>query len=380
MPIKHKLVVWDVDGPINHGLPESIKDIYQPPFRDQESEPGEDRFDFNVINSSFLKLTLEILHRNNINSVIGSQRIQMRDEDINFGNYVKTMYQGLDHIFGKDRPYLIESLARTVGAAIRDDETNDSKNKLLLEYQTRLGLQADDILFIDDNGHYRKPTEQAGHVFVHAPRRAKPGTVEDNSYLYETLLRMIPAHEIYKSIEQSGINAIEKNLFKKQLLTYQLEHLKEVTAWQVKVLRENKLLPELSSESQPSITDRDATAEKLLQGIQYLILDTKWNIGYFGGVKIVDETTGITNTIPKGMHEILKVIDLAQKGQKGLTATLDQIQILATTSADKKDHTFFNKRGETTQLFYSAMKEKLSELRRNDDAQVSEPPPSPLKK
>lgn len=44
----------------------------------------------------------------------------------------------------------------------------------------------------------------------------------------------------------------------------------------------------------------------MLTVIQRLIIDNKWDIDYFGGEKIVDSVTGQTNTIPKGMSEILK--------------------------------------------------------------------------
>ncbi|MDI9818359.1 MULTISPECIES: hypothetical protein [unclassified Legionella] len=401
-----KLVVWDVDGPINHGKSKSNDDCYMPSTRSEFSRKGEDPVDFVVANKPFVKLTLEVLHKNGIVSVIGSQRIQMKDNDENYGKFIQSMYQGLDYIFGKKRPYLKEEVARKIGAGLPNEETNKSKNKLLKAYQDEFKVKPEDIIFIDDHDNYRASTEAAGHVFIHAPRKAKPDTVEDNSYLYEALLRTIPANKIYKALESSKDNSVVKNDFKKQLLLFQLDNLKEVTTWQQKIIVKDdrfkkndpigqekpikeydeyktilKEEPEWSTrhaERIDKLTKQVKASRSVLQGIQYLIFDTKWDIGLLGGVSITDQTTGQKNTVPKGMNEILQQIDKAQRGKISWDDALKNVDKIVNESAGRKDHGPFNKRGETTQLFYDKAKQMLSDLREKEES-ASKENDNPLK-
>lgn len=388
-----KLVVWDVDGPINHGISKSSDDRYMPPTRSEFSREGEDPVDFVVANKPFLKLTLDVLHKNGILSVIGSQRIQMQDDDVHFGKFIQAMYQGLDHIFGKTRPYLKEEVARKIGARIKDEETNNSKNKLLKAYQDEFNVKPEDIVFIDDHNNYRASAEAAGHVFIHAPRKSKPDTVEDNAYLYEVLLRTIPADKIYKALGSSKDSTAEKNEFKKQILVFQLDNLEKVTAWQKKIIleddgfkknaatgqerttkkySEHKTILETEPawstwhENSSNIIKKMDASRSVLQGIQYLILDTKWDIGVFGGVRVTDKVTGQKNIIPKGMNEILQQIDKAQRGDIDWDDALKNVDKIVSEASLRKDHGFFNKRGETTQLFYDKAKQMLSDLREEE--------------
>ncbi len=369
VPQKKTIVVWDVDGPINHGRSITDEDCYEPEFRNAISNRGEDPCDFIVANKPFLKLTLDVLTKNNVISVIGSQRIQMDEND----KFLKSMYEGLDYIFGKDRTYLQKDQARKIGCTLQKEDTNKSKNKLLKAYQNEFRVSPESIIFIDDNKNYREPAEQEGFVFVYAPRVAKAGSIADNAYLYETLLRSIPAHNIYKAIADSEADPLQKNEFKKQLLIYQLDHLIEVASWQSKVLVEEKLLgigvEEYSDES-------EYHAKEILQGIQFLIMDTNWEIGYFGGEKIIDRVSGNSNIIPEGMNTIIREIAKAQKGTSTWVSALNHIEHIVHDSADKKDHGFFNKRGETTQIFYDKAKEMLRGLREQEQQNDAENSPS----
>ncbi|MBN9228470.1 MULTISPECIES: hypothetical protein [Legionella] len=370
---KRKLAVFDVDGPINRGYhkpQDTSNDIYYVSPNQDEAAIGAG--DFVAINMPFVKLTLDILHQNNVHPVIGSQRIQMADDDPRYGSYIKTMYGALDHFLGKDRPFLKEDIARDIGKALRETNTEQSKNELLKAYQERLGVAAEDIIFIDDDLVYKNDAEQAGHLFVHAPVSIKTKcSVDDNAYLYETLLRTVPAHDIYRSIEQSKASSQEKNEFKKQLLTYQLEHLNQVTQWQQQVLTDEGLLTK-KDVSKAVLTPKEQAAKATLQGIQYLIMDTKWDIGMFGGEKIVDEVTGIKNTVPKGMNEVLKTIEQAKNGAITWNEALTQVEKQINESATKKDHGVFNRRGETSQLFYDKAKDVLKQLREGEVSQDAE--------
>ena len=368
MPSVRKLVVWDIDGPINHGFSQSKNDYYLPPFRSEYSKRGADPFDFVVSNKPFLKITLDVLYQNKIESVIGSQRIQMEESDPQYGRFISAMYQGLDHVFGKKRAYLKEDNAREIGLSIQNEQTNYSKNSIIKAYQDKFNVAGKDIIFIDDHINYKAATEEAGHVFVHAPRKAQSSSIDDNAYLYETLLRAVPVHEIYRAIENSDGKGSEKNAFKKQLCIYQLEHLQDITSWQEKLLDR----PRLNTHMNPELNSKDLAARQVLKGIQGIILDSKWDIGYFGGVNVVDLTTGVKNTIPKGMNDILIEIKLAQIGSKKWSEALSKIDEIVQESSERKDHWFFNKRGETTQVFYDTTKKILSELRENRDHENDE--------
>lgn len=364
--MSNKFVVWDVDGPINFGVPESHQACYGPSFRNPAIDLGEDPIDFTINNLTFLKLSLEILHKNQVESIIGSQRIQMQEHDPYYGKYVKAMYGALDHFFGKERPYLKEDVAREVGAILGNEETNGSKNKLISIYQDKFRIDPADIIFIDDHDNYRQPAEDAGYTFVYAPRRALTGSVTDNAYLYETLLRAVPVAGIYKAMDESQASKETKKNFKKQLLDYQFTQLTQVAVWQKKLLIEEahvdkELLPQtlFSSHEEPG----EQAIKQVLRGLQYLIVDSKWDIGLFGGVKIIDNETGEGSIIPKGMSRILEEITAAQKGSQSWEQTLLNVEVILISAADKKTHGFFNARGETTQLFYDKAKQAILDLR-----------------
>ncbi|MBA2710716.1 MAG: hypothetical protein H0U57_09015 [Tatlockia sp.] len=361
---KGKIVVWDIDGPVNQGRPQTNDDCYEPEFRNPESNYGEDLYDFIVSNKTFLRLTLEILHANEVISVIGSQRIQMDD-----GNkFSRAMYEGLDFIFGHERPYLNANKARKIGLTLLNEETNESKNSLLKAYQNEFKVRPESVIFVDDNENYKIPAEEAGYIFIHAPRKAKVGSLADNAYLYETLLRTIPASNIHEAIAKSNADPLQKNEFKKQLLEYQLNNITMVTFWQSKILVEEKLLRFENRQDNIfyKMNRNEQAAKHVLQGIQFLIMDTQWDIGYFGGENIVDLNTGKSNVIPKGMNLILKEIDKGLNGSKKWSAVFNTVDNIVKKSALKKDHCFFNKRGETTQIFYERTKEILNEAREQE--------------
>lgn len=162
------------------------------------------------------------------------------------------------------------------------------------------------------------------------------------------------------------------------MLTYQLTHLEQVTQWQQKVLTDEELLKPSQSfphEIKPTGPKEEAI-KQTLKGIQYLIMDTKWDIGMMGGVNIVDKITGIRNTIPNGMNEVLKEIDCVQKGEKTWSQALEAIDMKINASADKKDHGLLNRRGENTQFFYDETKKILQNLKKEVESPDNDDTPS----
>lgn len=246
---RKKLVVLDFDGPVN-----KVDMGSEPPLgsvivdytgdRGRGLPSGMHLNDFAATNPSFLKLSLEILHQNNVHVVLGSQRILMDEAEADAqdnplaqykGNLAKTMYLGLDAVFGEGRAYLDKASAKEIREQYLAGDhvnTNVSKADLIALYQRKFQVRPEDILLIDDDETYKKDTVEAGHVFVHAPRRAKPGSMEDNAYLYETLLRTVPLKQIYQSIKDSNASLDEKAIFIKQLLDFRFANCVKVVSWQ----------------------------------------------------------------------------------------------------------------------------------------------------
>ncbi|KTC93523.1 hypothetical protein OQJ18_04010 [Fluoribacter dumoffii] len=180
---------------------------------------------------------------------------------------------------------------------------------------------------------------------------------------FATKLRTIPIQIIYADLKKARITESAKNDYKKRFLTYVLEHLAEVSEWQIeakkawgftndiKIHRESIFAPD---------SPKEAANKALLEVIRYLIIDTQWDIGWFGGEK-VSSSEGSPNIVPKGMYAVLVEIEKAQKGQVTFTTTVEQVTRMVEASALKRDHGFFNKRGETTQIFYDKVQELLKQ-------------------
>ncbi|HAU0232661.1 TPA: hypothetical protein ACT9K7_003234 [Legionella pneumophila] len=339
-----KIAVWGVGSLINPVVFKSNEDLAK----------SDNPADFIIANKPFLKLTLDILHQNNITSVIGSQRIQRNEDDKVYGKYIKNIYMGLDRIFGKKRPYLREV-----------DEIFQKVN-------------SDGIIFIDDSDEYNQSLKQAGQIFVNVSREAKPGSVDGNAFLYETLLRTIPSSKIHEAIKNSKESGTVKKEFKKQLLTFQLDNLDKVKLWQQQILSEENILS-VESSKKTQLGSEEEALKQVLEGVRYLILNTRWDIGYFGGLKVIDRETGIKNTVPKGMGKILQEIDKVQNGDSTWNKASENIEEILKKSAEENEHGFFNRRGETTQIFYEKSKKILSDLRSKPEVVVKQLSISPEK-
>lgn len=187
--------------------------------------------------------------------------------------------------------------------------------------------------------------------------------VSDSESRYETLLRNKAVPEIYEEIQKPSEHEGEKNNFKKQLINFQLENLKDIKSWQMGPLKEFFLKKGLSDDAYfkdgPKSTEQASKA--VLTGLQFIILDTKWDLGRFGGERIFDSQTELENKIPKGMNQILKVIEDARVNEKWEEA-YDKVEKIIETSKTK-GHYFFNERKGTTQEFYNNAKQILQQLR-----------------
>ncbi|AUH72932.1 hypothetical protein [Legionella sainthelensi] len=335
-----KIVVFDVDGPIN--LPGTTQNIFPGHNRNSDLDLGEDMRDFCVPNKNFLKLTLDILYQNGILPVIGSQRIQMADNDPYYGNFVTTMYQALNHFLGSKRPYLGEDIAREIGMQLREHNTEQSKNAILELYGKKFNIAPDSIILIDDNSEYKEPAEAENYQFVHAPRRAQTNSAEDNAYLYETLFRTLPAEIILNSLKKSNECQEVKDEFKKQL-------------FEVLNLKMHQI-PFLSQE---------IIAKEVLKDIQKDIMHTQWKNNFFSAVKI-SSSSGVHNTIPKEMLKILKEIKNAQDLKQTWDTTLTNVQNIINESVHKKGHMCMSRTGETPKEFYQNTKAMLQNLRNSE--------------
>ncbi|QDP73194.1 hypothetical protein FOG18_11805 [Legionella israelensis] len=290
----------------------------------------------------------------------------------------------LDNAFGQKRGYLKKNVSESALAS----HSPSTIQSLANAYNPGGTSKAEDIFFINADKANKDKINKQSH-FIHLSSES----IQNKSYLFEILLRTTPVFDIYKSIDKSKTSKQVKNEFKKQLLDYQLNHLKQVTDWQKELLDKGDMLKNTSKKQEKPIEDykeyteivtnepdwgtiqkekiselerKTAAYRQVLQGIQYLIFDTKWNIGILGGVNIVDETTGQKNTVPKGMNAILQEINKAQTGETTWIEALDKVKQLSIVSATKKNHGFFNKRGETTQQFYDKVQQIIKDEEKKD--------------
>lgn len=346
----NKIVVFDVDGPINSAG--ATQNIFPGHNRSPELDLGDDPKDFCVPNKNFLKLTLDILYQNNILPVIGSQRIQMTDNDPFYGNYVSTMYQALNHFLGSKRPYLGEDIAREIGKQLRENNTEQSKNSILELYGKKFNIAPDNIILIDDNSGYKEHAEAAHYKFVHAPRKADTNSPEDNAYVYETLFRTIPAEIILNSLKNSNECQEVKDEFEKQLLDVFSKNQK-LQIYQVQVL------------------SQETIAKEVLKDIQKDIMHTKWNSNFFSSVKI-SSNSGVDNTVPKEMNKILQEIKSAQDHKQTWDTTLTKVHNIINESANKKVHLCLNRNGQIPKDFYQNTKAMLQNLRNESKPELDD--------
>lgn len=191
----------------------------------------------------------------------------------------------------------------------------------------------------------------------------EPALLNDSFLEYETRLRTTPIHTIYSDLQKSDLDKNKKNTFRKEFLLYQLNNLSQVSEWQLKTKNANGTIDSFKIHHDSIFapeSPNEAVNKALLEVLKYLIIDTQWDIGYFGGEK-VKSTIGAPNLIPKGMHAVLKEIEDAQKGLVTFSETVEKVAGMIEISAKKNNHGFFNKRGETTQIFYDKAQKLLSE-------------------
>jgi hypothetical protein len=354
-----KIVAWDFDGPINYTgryKNNRTKVIYS------ESRPanfeGDFPYDIIVSNVDFLDLTLKILADNDVQSVLASQRILFPD-DANYGPRTRDMYNALDQLFGQDRKFLTKNVGEEIGHPLRNVDTQKTKVPILAaiknKYQRRKNTN---IILIDDLADaYKATTEHAGYQFIHAPRDFRDthfNGYQDSSYLYQVLFQTVRVPDIYRSIAKMPQTPVIQT-FKKCLMHYQLDNLMGVCDAQVELIKEER--PSYERPVDRNINAAELAAKDILTGIQTTIFDTKWDIGYFGGEKVTDNFSGLTNIIPKNMRYMLNEIEKAKHGNVSWLEVLKAVDEHG-KAANAKKHSYFNQRGETTQLFYDSFHSK----------------------
>jgi hypothetical protein len=352
-----KIVAWDFDGPINYaGNHRNRKTRIIHSESRPDNYEGDFPHDIVVNNFEFLQLTLNILSASNVRSIIASQRIHMPDDE-HYGARTRDMYKALDKLFGKKRKFLLQSAGEEIGHPLRGVETGKTKvpilEAILHKYKRR---KKSNIILIDDHADsYKDTAEQAGYRFIHAPRDNRSNNFndyQDSIYLFQVLVQAVRVPDIYASIAQMP-KTTATNTFKKCLLHYQLDNLTDVRDAQAELIRAEHPHYQHSVSVVESLDAVEQAAKDILTGIQHTIFDTKWELGFFGGEKIIDATTGLKNTIPKNMRYILDEIEKAKAGQIHWLDALKTAEQLGKT-ASVNTHSFFNRRGDTSQLFYDS--------------------------
>lgn len=205
---KIQVLALDFDGPINDpNKPDSVssvpkgkylhRSLHRTSTYEKEFIGDCHPYDIFVSNPLELKLTLEVLHRNGIHSVLISQRIHMDPEKENLNKSRMDMYNSLDYVLGKDRKYLTFADGDKIGKKFINatEQTNKSKVIMLKAIEKEFGFP----MLCDDSLQYKKPTEEAGYPFIHAPGKPSP-TYQSSTYFYDILLKVLHLYKIKNTL------------------------------------------------------------------------------------------------------------------------------------------------------------------------------------
>lgn len=221
------VIVWDFDQVINIADPMILENP-------EAGIPAQNRKNYFTLKKNapyqipkiLFKLILDILHENNILSVLGSQRISYNSKDPYEGPLKKNMDNLLDKTLGADRPYLtkehadiISSIDPKIKHGPKKQINGNNKNPLLdgvhninadtdPDWDCSLPLLSNDrIMLVDDVKAYGETAQAAGYQFYHFAKVNEENIV---NHMANILLRVLPIHAIKKSIEQQKRKGVEK--------------------------------------------------------------------------------------------------------------------------------------------------------------------------
>jgi hypothetical protein len=117
--------------------------------------------------------------------------------------------------------------------------------------------------------------------------------------------------------------------------------------------------------AKPNSNVVDEILSKYLKSILEIILNHKWELGFFGGKTIWNLNTRTTiNIVPKGMLAIADKMRDALCHRKSNQDALNDILELLKGIIQDKSHGFWNRRGESTTIFYTQLQASLSTVKR----------------
>ncbi|MCF6766721.1 hypothetical protein L3V82_13215, partial [Thiotrichales bacterium 19S3-7] len=185
MPINknHPVVIfWDFDGPIN--------DVG---FRGQNCYNNQivGLNEVIIAYPQHLKAVFEILSKHNVLSIPSSQRCSYSDSNEQEKSLKDVMYNSFDVCFGERRQYLRREHGNLIVESVNSDSTGRSKNA----YFENIGKVRDDlselphenIILIDDNLNYSRPTTEAGYQFLHVNMHSINDQFSSRGYLIELM-------------------------------------------------------------------------------------------------------------------------------------------------------------------------------------------------
>ncbi len=162
-----KAVLWDFDGPISHearGLPE------EKTFR-SEKYPNSAN-DIHISRGEELATTLKVLAKNDVLSIIASQRITYGTDD-EVDHLKKNMFAVSEQVFKPEGEFFRKADSEILNEAVPNaDSTGTSKNGFLNAVKKVEGcelLATSDITLIDDNKNYENIAKEVGYNFIHVP-------------------------------------------------------------------------------------------------------------------------------------------------------------------------------------------------------------------
>jgi serine/threonine protein phosphatase PrpC len=168
------------------------------------------------------------------------------------------------------------------------------------------------------------------------------------------LATRVPAKQLAEKLQTLFPDKLVQNAVKTELFNYHINNANDIIAAQT------ALQKTLSADSKNISAD---VAFSILQNIQYIIFNTQWKVGFFGGIKVTLKGENQTTVVQKKMVEMLNVIQESYNDYKAhnrvatdawITAYHRVVAIGKTAANEKPFFPFFcfGKQDKVAQQFY----------------------------
>ena len=218
------VVVWDFDDTLNENSGFRERELAKERKDQHYYISKKEHYDIYIPNALYLKATLDILHNNNVKSIVASQRntyylvpemAHLREE----------MFGAFDRELGKDRPYLTENDVNLITAEGQGlVHQNDKDKNWILERTSILpgcnNIGASHKTLIDDDpgNKYGDAAVAAGYTFV------KSQNASSLDHMAAILVQKIPADKLYSEIFKYSPDRVTAEKMLGAVIKYKVEN------------------------------------------------------------------------------------------------------------------------------------------------------------